>query len=369
LSRTADDGAPRFAMLATIREFALARLAEQGRETDVRRRHAHYFRDFAEREEHEIQGHQQARVLQQLSVEHGNLRAALEWAAEAGEDETLARLAAALWRFWFARGHLSEGRTWLGRAVAVGDDAETRARALRGASVLTAVAGDLDEARRLANELVAARRELGSDAGIASALVVLANIEADLGEQEAAASLYEEAAARARQADARPSLAGIMSNLGYLALLRDDPAAARATCREAAALFEELGFGEEAAGAWLNAAAAELLLGELDEARTAFARSLDRYVDLQHAEGVSYCLDTAAAIAAHGGEARRAAVLAGAAAAARERTGGTLPPLERRLRDQTTATVEAALGPEAFVAALDEGTALEPQVAVALARG
>jgi predicted ATPase/class 3 adenylate cyclase len=369
LSRTADDGAPRFAMLATIREFALARLAEQGRETDVRRRHAHYFRDFAEREEHEIQGHQQARVLQQLSVEHGNLRAALEWAAEAGEDETLARLAAALWRFWFARGHLSEGRTWLGRAVAVGDDAETRARALRGASVLTAVAGDLDEARRLANELVAARRELGSDAGIASALVVLANIEADLGEQEAAASLYEEAAARARQAGARPSLAGIMSNLGYLALLRDDPAAARTTCREAAALFEELGFGEEAAGAWLNAAAAELLLGELDEARTAFARSLDRYVDLQHAEGVSYCLDTAAAIAAHGGEARRAAVLSGAAAAARGRTGGTLPPLERRLRDQTTATVEAALGPEAFVAALDEGTALEPQVAVALARG
>ena len=35
LSRTADDGSPRFAMLETIREFAFARLAELGRETET----------------------------------------------------------------------------------------------------------------------------------------------------------------------------------------------------------------------------------------------------------------------------------------------------------------------------------------------
>jgi tetratricopeptide (TPR) repeat protein len=195
-----------------------------------------------------------------------------------------------------------------------------------------------------------------------------ANVAAALGEQDVAVELYGDAATHARRAGARPALAGIMSNLGYLSLLRGDPAAARATCREAAALFEELGFGEEAAGAWLNAAAAELLLDDLDEARVSFTRSLDRYVDLQHAEGVAYCLDTAAAIAAHAGDAHRAAVLTAAAAAARDRTGGSLPPLEQRLRDDTVATVVAALGPEAYAAALDEGTALEPDQAVALAR-
>jgi len=117
-----------------------------------------------------------------------------------------------------------------------------------------------------------------------------------------------------------------------------------------------------------RAAAADLLLGNLEEARAAWSRSLDGYVDLQHAEGVAYCLDTAAAIAAHSGDARRAAILAGAAGAARERTGGSLPPLEQRLRDETIASVAAALGADEFTTALAEGAAFQPDEAVALAR-
>jgi len=368
LSRTADDGSPRFTMLETIREFAFARLAELGRETETRRLHAHYYRDLAESAESEIQGPSSRRSLQQLAVEHHNLRTALAWAAD-NDRETLLRLAAALWRFWYVRGHLTEGRAWLGRALEGHDlPLDTRARALRGASVLAAVSGDLDAARGLAEELLEARRSLGDDEDISFALLVLGNVTSALGEQDEAAELYTEAATHARRAEARPALAGIMSNLGYVTLLRNDPAAARETCREAAALFEELGFGEEAAGAWLNAAAADLLLGNLEEARAAWSRSLDGYVDLQHAEGVAYCLDTAAAIAAHSGDARRAAILAGAAGAARERTGGSLPPLEQRLRDETVASVAAALGADEFTTALAEGAAFQPDEAVALAR-
>ncbi len=367
--RTADDGSPRFTMLETIREFAFARLADLGLEDETRRQHAHYFRDLAAGAEAEIQGPSSRRALQQLAVEHHNLRTALAWAVDAGDGETLLRFVGALWRFWYVRGHLTEGRSWLERALV--DQAqpdELRAPALRGASVLAAISGDLDSARELAESLVTARQALGVDEDIAGALVVLANVTAALGEQDEAAEIYSEAASHARRAGARPALAGIMSNFGYLALLRHDPAAARETCREAAALFEELGFGEEAAGAWLNAAAAELLLDSVDEARVAWARSLDGYVDLQHAEGVAYCLDTAAAIAAHAGDARRAAILAGAAGAARERTGGSLPPLEQRLRDETVATVAAALGAEEFTTALAEGAAFQPDEAVALAR-
>jgi predicted ATPase len=356
LSRTADDGAPRFTMLATIREFALARIGER----DARRRHAEFFRDLAERVEHEIQGRQEALILQQLSLEHANLRAALTWAAETGHDETLLRLAAALWRFWNARGHLNEGRGWLARALAVGGAPDTRARALRGASMLATFGGDLDEARRLAGELLEVRRELGSDEDIAAALVVLANVQIYAGEQDAAASLYEEAAEHARRADARPQLAGIMTNLGYLALLQADFGAARVTGHEAAALFDELEYGEEAAGAWLNIAAAELSLGDLDQAREAFSRSLDRYVRLQHMEGVSYCLDTASAIALRQGDKRRAALLMGAAIAARDRTGGSLPPVEQRLHDETVAELAAE--------ELAEGAELDLDAAVALAR-
>src|SRR5207245_2427055 len=99
-----------------------------------------------------------------------------------------------------------------------------------------------------------------------------------LGDQDAAADLYEEASGHARRADAKPALAAIMSNRGYISLLRDQPGPARELCREAAALFDELGFGEEAAGAWLNAASADISVGRLGEARLALEESLDRYV-------------------------------------------------------------------------------------------
>jgi len=345
LSRASDDGSPRFRMLATIREYALARLVESGREAEIRRRHAAWCLDLAERAEPELQGRRQARFLKQLSREHDNLRAALDWASDAGEGETLVRLAAALWRFWFAGGHLTEGRRWLGRALLVeGLPEEARARALRGAAVLAAVAGEPEQSRPLAEELVELREQLGADEGTADALLVLANIESDLSHQDEAAALYERAATHARRAGARPTLAGIMDNLGYLSLLRGQPEAARASCREAAALFEELGFGEQAAGAWLNAALSDLAVADLGSARIALVNSLDRYATVQHAEGLAYAVEIAAAIAARSGDLHRAALLAGAAEAARGRTGGTLPPVEQRLHAETIGLLDGQAG-------------------------
>jgi tetratricopeptide (TPR) repeat protein len=356
-------------MLSTIREYARARLLEQGRSHESRRKHAEYFLELAERAEPDIQGPQQATVLRQLAVEHDNFRAALAWTDEAAETEMLARLVAALWRFWFVRGHQTEGRVWAARALSgEGVAHQTRARALRGAAALDAVAGELDSAHRFARERLSICSAGGDDTQIANALVALANIETARNEPERAAELYERAATHARRAGARPELAGVMSNLGYFALLRDDPSAARATCREAAALFEELGFGEEAAGAWLNAAAADLLLRDLDEARSALVRGLDRYVDLQHADGISYCLNLAAAIAEQSGDGRLAAVLASAADAARERTGATLPPMEQRLRDVTTARIVVALDSESYADACAEGASLDLESAVAATR-
>ena len=187
-------------MLETIREYGLERLRAHGREDEVRRLHAVWFLELAERAEPELQGWRPARVLRRLAAEHENLRAALSWAAEVRRGCDARSTASALWRFWFPRGHLTEGRDWLARALVVeGLPDNARARALRGASVLAAVAGDLEDARSIAVELVELRRRLGIDEDIAEALVVLANVDSDLGDQDAAAAKYEEAATYARR--------------------------------------------------------------------------------------------------------------------------------------------------------------------------
>src|SRR5262249_25074569 len=107
------DGEPRFAMLETIREYALERLEQNGEVESLHQAHLGYFLALAEQAEPELTGPRQAEWLERLEREHDNLRAALAWALEHGSLEASARLAGALWRFWYTHGHLSEGRRWL----------------------------------------------------------------------------------------------------------------------------------------------------------------------------------------------------------------------------------------------------------------
>jgi hypothetical protein len=48
--------------------------------------------------------------LGRLETEHNNLRAAIQWAIESRSTELALRLGAALWRFWWKHGCLSEGQ-------------------------------------------------------------------------------------------------------------------------------------------------------------------------------------------------------------------------------------------------------------------
>ncbi len=56
-------------------------------------------------------------VLDRLELDQPNLRLALAWFAENGDDESLLRLASALHYFWQVRGGMAEGMVWLERAL------------------------------------------------------------------------------------------------------------------------------------------------------------------------------------------------------------------------------------------------------------
>jgi non-specific serine/threonine protein kinase len=101
-------------MLETIRAYALEQLSSSGETDVIRPQHAAYYLALAEEVEAMLQGAEQGVGLVRLETEHDNLLAVLEWGKEeqAGVEYGL-RLAAALWRFWEAHGHLSLGRAWL----------------------------------------------------------------------------------------------------------------------------------------------------------------------------------------------------------------------------------------------------------------
>jgi len=100
---------PHLVMLETIREYGLEALTASGEMEFIRQAHALYYVTLAEKAEPELGGQQQAEWLERLEREHENLRAAMQWSLEAGEDghsrEMALQLGGALRRFWIVHGH------------------------------------------------------------------------------------------------------------------------------------------------------------------------------------------------------------------------------------------------------------------------
>ncbi|MFI6736604.1 BTAD domain-containing putative transcriptional regulator [Nonomuraea sp. NPDC050451] len=92
----------RYRMLETIRAFCAEQLADEAQA--VRRAHAAYFLDLAERSDPHLRGADQLRHLDLLAAEHDNLQAALRWAAESGEVALGMRLLAAQSSYLWMRG-------------------------------------------------------------------------------------------------------------------------------------------------------------------------------------------------------------------------------------------------------------------------
>src|SRR6185503_2774563 len=111
------DEEPRYSMLETIRAYAAGQLADAER-AELRRRHAAYFLDLAERGVPELTPASAAVPLAELAAAEDDLRAALQWALEQDDPEPALRLAGSLWWFWYLHGEYSEGRRWVDAALA-----------------------------------------------------------------------------------------------------------------------------------------------------------------------------------------------------------------------------------------------------------
>jgi len=109
LLRTEGDGALRYRMLGTIREYAADRLTEAGESGLARQAHLGYFTELAESAEPHLRRAEQLEWLARLEADHDNIGAAMRGAIAAGEAQAAMRLAAALGWYWWLGGRRSEG--------------------------------------------------------------------------------------------------------------------------------------------------------------------------------------------------------------------------------------------------------------------
>ena len=402
-------GEPRFRSLQIIREFAQERLKEGGEEQALRERHAEFFLNFAEEAAPHLTSAARWQWIGRLGADYWNFVAALEWTL-ANRLEWCLRLAGALGWFWFVRGYITDGRSWVERALAATDSAERtaeRARALHWAAGLAFAQGDFVGAQEPDEQSVAIYRELGDQRSLAYGLhlsgaivgqrggpEVLPALEESVklfrevgdhwglalavsglgdgvmltGDLARAHTLYEESLALYQEQGDIWGRATVLQSLALLVWTEGDLSAAGALYDESAQLARVLGDKWDLARALTSVAAIALQQGNLEVARSQTAEALRLWRELGNRPGMALALGGLAGVAAVEGDTERAGRLFGvarktlASGAAYYITGGV--DVEAQIT-AARAHVDAA----AFDTAMETDKAQPLANAVALALG
>jgi predicted ATPase/DNA-binding winged helix-turn-helix (wHTH) protein/Tfp pilus assembly protein PilF len=364
-----EDG-DRYRLLETIREYAAERLKAAGDGERVRERHRDYFLALAEEAEPKLMGTEQATWLRRLEEEHDNLRSALEWSLTVPESAEGLRFCGALQRFWWTRGHLSEGREWCARSLGPqgADPTVVRARTLSAAGLLAYWQGDYPSARTQHEESLAIRQQLGDRSGMGASLSNLGMVARSQGDYASARALYEQSLTIKQELGDRWGLAATLNNLGNLAAEQRDYRGSRTQHEESLAILRELGDRGAIATALENLGNVAYDLGDLASARALHVESLTMRRQLGDKLGIVISLERLAAVAASLGGPLVAARIWAMAEDLRTEIGSALAPQERSHHDQrVTAARAASSNDAAFDRAWQEGRALTVEQAIALA--
>ncbi|HEX9987493.1 MAG TPA: tetratricopeptide repeat protein [Chloroflexia bacterium] len=340
--REGHDGEPRFWMLETIHEYAREKLSESDEEHRFRACHLDYFLALAEETAPQLQGPQQAERMSLLDLEMGNLRVAIQWALERGEEEKVARIAGALWGFMWTRGYLSEGRQWLEAALQSQSlRAEVRATALRACGILAHDCGDYERARACFEEALHLRRQLGDKGGMAGALNALGVLFNHRGEYEQAHEYHKQALALFQELGDQARITVALNNLGVVAERQGDYEQAQHYYRQSLDMARNMGDTEGSAWALDNLGNLAYLQGDYIQALHLHKESLAMFRALGDKQGIAVCLEHLAGALGALAQADIAAWLYGAAETLREATGSVMHAAYRTGYERRVTTARA----------------------------
>ncbi len=187
LVRKRQDERPRYWMLETIRELAAERLAAEGEDGPLRRKHAEHYLAVALSAglAPDVEGQMRHDL---VIPERDNMRAALTWARDNAEWDLGLELFVALENYW-ATNAAHEGSEWAQTLLssAPADSSRLRFRALRVQGGMENILGQPELSEQLWEQALAMARELGDDLGVAILLHRLATSAVTAGRHRARA--------------------------------------------------------------------------------------------------------------------------------------------------------------------------------------
>ncbi len=365
-----EDGETRFALLETIRSFALDALTTAGDIDDARWSHAAYFAKIAAPWDWRSMWttrEQATRGKRLLDLEHTNLEEALRWATSlpfsadptsgAASEHieiglTLLSRAGRGWNYQIP----AQSRLWLDALLetALGQHAAGVGSCLIGCAQVLLHQGDLPAALDYAQRSIAVLRPL-DDPDLGVALLWLSAIHGELGDRPISRRACEEAIAYSRQSDDNLVLGRALTAMAILESEDDNWEAALLLLQESHQTFESIGADYWTASADHDLAYVLRRLGRVAEAHRLMSLGIHRearslpLIDLIHS-GEDY-----AAVLAAAGYSNPVPVLLAACHSARQAMGITPDRHQEREITSALATARSQLSSAAWDAEYTRG--------------
>jgi len=313
VTRTESKGTVRFRLLETLRDYGRQQIEHTAEFTELRSRHAQWYRRLVTQAAAEWFGPDQVEWMKRLEREGLNLLAALEFSVT-DRPEVALEIAGTIHPFGIARGALTETRRWLERALAATPSVPTTSRitALYGDAMIAALQGDVSAATARVTEGRALIDEM--DDTDAHAMITAAEGFTALvsGEFDSACARFEDVLGMAEDTALR---AAVMILLGWglefrseisRALLWQEKALALAQSR-GESVYRQYALWSLGIGWWRHR--------KPDRAAELLQEALQLTYVIDDPRQAAACLEGLAWIAAEKTEFRRAAVLTAAATA------------------------------------------------------
>jgi predicted ATPase len=393
------NGESRYRFLETIRQYAMEKLLESGGAIETRNRHFDYVLHIAEVAEEKMFGAESADWLDQMEVEHDNLRVAFEWSI-ANYPEKGLKLAEALAGFWTSRDYNSEARAvcrallmqtetlpdldrergsvyallgWnsittgdhkTGRAAAEAslalakkvNDTKTLVRAYSVLALSSIFLGDFPTAQAavLEGETIARQN------GFMGELGLILSIRAQttyFGERDVVRTkaYLEESDSLARGAGYRWTASMSAFGLARVAAAMGDLETARAKFLESAEIANEFGNKRIVYSSQSELAHVLREHGEIDEPLKIYRELLPKWKDLGHRAAAAHELECIGFIFSKKGDTQRAAQLLGSAEVLRAAIDSSMTTMERTEYEQEISALRSKMNKVDFEKARSEG--------------
>jgi len=334
-----------FGMLQTLREFGLEHLEASGERDQICGRHALRMLAVAERAEPELIGPAQVSWLDRLAGSHPDFQVAFSWLMAHDPPEDALRLATALWRFAYTRGHIREEREWIEASLErVPERSALRARALYGAGVLANMEGNLGLTRQLHTAALEIAEERGDRRVTGLARMGLGDVAATEHRFEEARQAYEEVERIFREIDDQRCIAATMTNRGNLLWTMNLLDEALADHERAQRIYAAIGDQRGVAWSVTNIGRITAQRGEYDRALPNLSQALSAYEELGDRGGSAEALEGIAQVAFGLNDPYRTATLLAAADGLREAVHHPIAPIDREAHTGMIATIRERIG-------------------------